>query len=410
MRAGADVKTSVMRFTVIGCAADWGNKDCVEKLIEAGADVNASGVSFETLVANAGGAVLTKVVKMLLEAGADVNKINMYENGLIMTTMNGREGCLKLMLEAGANPNEIDSCHDSALMYAVQNKNEQAVAALIKAGADVNHRNKNGETALKYAVSKGAEIYLELLLEAGADVNVRDENGETVMEYAISKEAERCVQLLLKAGADPNSQNRNQESLLSMAKQQRSCIKPLLDAGADVKTIENGIADLVLFGRLSDAEVLIKAGVDVNGSGESVLLRGAMNENIKFVKLLLGASAHVNITNYEGHNALEEYIAQNGRGKFNSRDEVWPTSAKKRMCMMLLAAGEDCKETTIRYFDREGYPCDMIKTPVYLLESEFSLKNKCREAIRNHLLELDQHTNLFMRIPHRELQAGAKLM
>ena len=176
----------------------------------------------------------------------------------------------------------------------------------------------------------------------------------------------------------------------------------LFDAGADVKDIEDGIADIISLGKLSDAELLINAGVDVNGSNESVLLSGAMKENIRFVKLLLGASAHINITNMMGNNALEEHIAQNGRVK-RLREEH-PTSAKKRMCMLLLAAGELCTNNTVRLIDDEQwYQRGIIKTPEYLLESEFSLKNKCREAVRYHLLGLDLHTNLFKRIPHLSL-------
>ena len=134
-----------------------------------------------------------------------------------------------------------------------------------------------------------------------------------------------------------------------------------------------------------------------------VLLRGAMTENNKFVKLLLRASAHTNINNYVGNNALEEYIVLKGRVKRYMTDGEYPTSAKKRMCMLLFAAGELCRETAILLTDDEYHQSDMIKTPEYLLESEFSLKNKCREAVRNHLLDLDQHTNLFIRIPRLNL-------
>ena len=64
---------------------------------------------------------------------------------------------------------------------------------------------------------------------------------------------------------------------------------------------------------------------------------------------------------------------------------------------MLLVAGEKIKgPEIIKYYDEFPW---LAYVPLYLLESEMSLKNKCREAIRNHLLELDPHTNLFLRIP-----------
>ena len=437
--AGADVNTSFHGFTAIGCAAEKGNENFVEKLISKGANLNYLGINSETALMKASRYGLVNIVKMLLEAGADVKVVNMMgysavtlaasseaeqclklliealvdvndlkrhvTAGLMEAVIKRSKNCLKLLIEAGADVNWINILDgETLLMMSAKNGREECLKILIEAGAHVDQTDFEQKTALMHAIENKKEQCVTPLIAAGADVNFRNEEGQTAIEVAITEESEQCVELLLKAGADPNSKNSCQESLLSMAMQttRPTCIKPVLDAGADVKTIENGIADLVLFGKLSDAEHLINAGVDVNGSNsenESVLLRGAMTENNKFVKLLLRASAYININNYVGHNALEEYIAQKGRVKRYMTDGEYPTSAKKRMCMLLFAAGELCRETAILLTDDEYNQRGMIKNPEYLLESEFSLKNKCREAVRNHLLDLDQHTNLFIRIP-----------
>ena len=405
IQAGADVNKSVQGYTAIACAVDEDNGNCVEKLINVGAEANSLNMYFETLLITASRCGLVKVMKLLLKAGADVNMAGAIgETALMAAAKCGAEQCLKLLIESGADVNKFNMDSESAVMMAANSGTEKCLKLLIEAGADLDDTDCRQKTALMHAVENKNEQCAATLIKAGADVNLRNEYGDTAIICAINEESEQCVELLLQEGVDPNLENSNQKSLLSMAVLHQTGIKPLLDAGADVKTIENGVADLISFGKLSDVELLINAGVDVNSSDESVLRLGAMKENIKFVKLLLRASARVNITNYLGYSALEEYIGQNGRVKYSRKEH--PTSAKKRMCMMLLAAGEDCKETTVPYVDREGYPCDMIKTPEYLLESEFSLKNKCREAIRNHLLELDQYTNLFKKIPHLGLPSS----
>ena len=40
-----------------------------------------------------------------------------------------------------------------------------------------------------------------------------------------------------------------------------------------------------------------------------------------------------------------------------------------------------------------------------MMEAEPNLKHLCREAIREHLLHLDQHENLFQRVPRLGLPA-----
>ena len=434
--AGADVNTSFHGFTAIGCAVDKGNENFVKKLIHEGAAVNSVDIDSETALMKASDSGQVNIVKMLLEAGADVKVFNFIYGsavtqaanseaeqclklliealvdvndlkkhvtaGLMKAAMNGSENCLKLLIKAGADVNEINMDGETSLMMSAKKGRERCLKTLIEADANIDHQDNEQKTALMHAIKNNNKRCVMALIAAGADVNIRNDEGQTAIAVALTEESEQCVELLLEAGVDPNSKFSDRESLLSMAVQTGTCIKPLLDAGADVITIENGIADLVLFGKLSDAEHLINAGVDVNGSNseyESVLLHGAMTENNKFVKLLLRASAHTNVCNYIGNNALEEYIAQNCRVKRYMTDGEHPTSAKKRMCMLLFAAGELCKETAILLTDRDFDQRDMIKTPQYLLESEFSLKNKCREAVRNHLLELDQHTNLFVRIP-----------
>ena len=76
----------------------------------------------------------------------------------------------------------------------------------------------------------------------------------------------------------------------------------------------------------------------------------------------------------------------------------------KGVRMMLFAAGELLDDTTVVETDHTGRETK-AKVPDYLLfkDVEFRLKHQCREKIRKHLLGVDQHTNLFHRVPQLPL-------
>ena len=69
---------------------------------------------------------------------------------------------------------------------------------------------------------------------------------------------------------------------------------------------------------------------------------------------------------------------------------------------MLHAAGETTDGTAFSEFEINGTTFRRnIDVPEYLRERHFTytLKDVCREAIRKHLLNINPHLNLFMRIP-----------
>ena len=92
------------------------------------------------------------------------------------------------------------------------------------------------------------------------------------------------------------------------------------------------------------------------------------------VKILLKSGAHVNKVNKRGYTALTLTDAN----KLSGDDS-------QRIFHLLFAAGE----STVTKVE------EIFKCPDF----EMGLKHMCREAIRKHLLELDENINLFQRIP-----------
>ena len=77
-----------------------GHAECVETLINSGADVKAD--SYLYAAADKGHEVC---VKLMLNAGADVNASHEYtkDTALIRTATHGHSKCLELLIQAGAD-------------------------------------------------------------------------------------------------------------------------------------------------------------------------------------------------------------------------------------------------------------------------------------------------------------------
>ena len=258
---------------------------------------------------------------------------------------------------------------DGTMMIAAWRGHVNCARTLIEAGADVN------SSVLTSAVIKGRDECVNLLLEAGADVNTQKD----ILHKAAAYDQDKCLDLLLKAGADANKVGCNGNTALMLSAES---------------------------GKLMCLELLIKAGADVNTRtqhGSTVLITAAKYEHFLCVQALLHAGALVNVCD-DFDNALTQHIIRNGK---------WRQGPNRKLCMLLFAAGERVQatsegnvikqRTTLRpsamglSVPWQSYP---VPVPEYLKNTSpgLCLKEKCREVIRSHLLKMDLHQNLFVRV------------
>ena len=277
----------------------------------------------------------------------------------------------------------------------------------LEEGAGVNARCISGKTPAIVAVIFGNDKGLEVLLKAGAFVNLRSWNGYTPLMEASKLGRTECVDLLLNADADINlCSDRDGLTALQLARN-GGCIKLLLDAGADVNEPgPNGGTALnraVCIGNVHRMKVLIEAGADVNSTvwhrghtllyGVTALHQSYRLKHVLGLKLLLLAGAKVNMFHSKGSNALTYYI----ESVAHTRDEH---------IMLLFAAGEKVQWRTCA----QSYKVWKAVSDCGFLECHRKprLMSKTRWVIRKHLLELDPHTNLFVRVPRLGLPAALK--
>ena len=163
-----------------------------------------------------------------------------------------------------------------------------------------------------------------------------------------------CLHTLLQAGADVNATNKKGYAAIHYAAERnyKDCLDILLEAGADVNAVDN--------------------------SGSTALHYAAFRGDCTFVKKLLYAGADVNIRDTDTNTALHQ-AAKRNRGKCAS---------------LLISAGADVN--LLNATEKSAYGNGEV-------ECGLSLMNLSREAVRNHLLLVNQQKNLLQTIPQLPL-------
>ena len=224
----------------------------VEKLLVAGASVDATDSRGNTALFYSVGGAYREASNLLLKYGADINHQNLEGKSLLMNDfdaplgspdneqyqdlINGginihlkdindhtalqqtcKVGFITLLLAVGANPNETDKHGWTPLLNCASRTDyPDSLTVLLKAGAKVNYQEPYGRTALIEASKRNTHEFLadrlRTLLSYGANPNLEDENGITALQYVVTgKELildYADVDLLLSAHADINHQDK----------------------------------------------------------------------------------------------------------------------------------------------------------------------------------------------------------
>ncbi len=279
-------------------AAKSGKLDEMERLIEAGADVDAK--TGAPLI----GAIKynrADAIKLLLKKGANINGMSKTNYTPLMTAFGSyRYEIAKLLIEDGADVNwKTDHFYGEtfALMNAVSFKDPKWIRLLIKAGADLNVKDKKARTPLMVAATEARTDTAEVLIKAGADIRVRDTNGSTILIRASGswKEQTGVVRLLLERGAEVNAKNKKGMGALRAAAAQGhlNVVKILVGASADLNARDNnGKTPLMTAVDEEETEVvryLVDAGSDLSlkdKTGITALIIAERHRNQRLVKLL----------------------------------------------------------------------------------------------------------------------------
>jgi len=348
LEAGADVngQPSPNGMSALSYSLQKSHQNITRLLIDAGADVNATSDSHHycatalQIAANNG---LCESVDRLVYAGANVNAITEDgETALSIATQNNRSDVVYLLLKANA---DVNIGHP--LERAVQTNQTAVVKLLLGKGADVNSVSDLGfdicgySSPMESAVLHGSLDVMQLLLDAGT--------GSEILGYSLSIAAEKNylekLRFLSAARADPNVVNRGGKGALYKAasRGQLEVIRFLLGVGADPNIVHRGgvgaLHEAAWSGHLKIVRLLLGAGADPNLKniyGENALTDAVQGGNLDILRslLLAGVDANFKLTFLMSGMTALHIAAEKGRSE---------------MVQLLLIAGADRHATTIHH-------------------------------------------------------------
>jgi len=195
-------------------AADKGDLQQVQSLLDNGANVNAKDDHGSTALMLASSTGNLEVVSLLLQKEANVN--SKREDGSTALTMAGyhcQSEVVKLLLARGADVNARVNEGSTALLFAAAPRGPadspgsmrclETVSLLLAKGVDVNDaKNLLGRTPLIAAAAQGNLEIVKLLLDKGANTDARDKEGKTALTHASEQRHGQVINLLKKMTAD----------------------------------------------------------------------------------------------------------------------------------------------------------------------------------------------------------------
>lgn len=263
-----------------------GDVDCMEALVDAGADASiqctdslgylldvgplkrtSSSTALEafctreSLCINEHGddesdpAQFQRGFSLLLRAGADVNA--KAGNGIAPLHLTRSLEVFKLLLQAGADPNAETESGETVLHCFPEGEDEDGscLKLLMERGADLNRRERStGKTPLLTAIKKNFHLALNML-EYKPDCTATDYDGNGPLHQALMANNKDQLHTLLSAlisnGADPNLRNGNGETPLHVL----ACHLSSFHFGdsAEVNSYEEPLRLLISHGAIIDA-------------------------------------------------------------------------------------------------------------------------------------------------------------
>ncbi|KAL2674225.1 hypothetical protein Neosp_012676 [[Neocosmospora] mangrovei] len=162
LKRGADVNAlttndNMSSGTALQAAVEAGNEHIVALLLENGADPNLGGGLLTCPIIAAANNGEKEILERLITAKADVNRLGGQYNSTPLTyaAMYLPQESLRSILDAGADINFADEDGDTPLILAARAPDAKSVQFLLDRGADVLLRNNSNDNALDVAVETG---------------------------------------------------------------------------------------------------------------------------------------------------------------------------------------------------------------------------------------------------------------
>jgi uncharacterized protein len=201
-------EAEIAAFRGLHAAAARGDAGEIERLLRAGATIDARDSRGRTPLHVAVFMRKQDAARTLLRLGADPNALESQQYDIVtIAAVADDVPMLRIALDGGCRPNNITSPYQgTALIAAAHLGHVEVVRALIAAGAPLDHVNNLGWTALIESIvlgdgGKSHTAVLKDLVQAGAKVNLGDRSGATPLALAKKRGFAEMAKILEAAGA-----------------------------------------------------------------------------------------------------------------------------------------------------------------------------------------------------------------
>mmetsp|Transcript_27752 Transcript_27752/g.50067 ORF Transcript_27752/g.50067 Transcript_27752/m.50067 type:complete len:944 (+) Transcript_27752:153-2984(+) len=330
--------------TGVHVAAEEGHLECVNLLIEAGADVTVLDEEDRTPLLLAVKGNYGEVASALVKAGADPNTPYVDDEGeshnLLMDSVIVENADFALLLiENGADLYYKDDHQVTTLLQAAHRGIANVTEALLdkhaaspKAGEEnwVDDASDEGVTPLLAAASEGHVTILQKLLSTGkADVNAKDKEGTNSLMAAAARGHLECIQSLIKMeGIDVNSQNVDGHTALMFAYNGKNQVETLWErysqfvSDAELEKSAGGAAIEGGEDAAAAPKEIAADKKDVDDGGTGPLIQEALKNHTTLVDLLVKAGADGTLKDKEGHLAMDFDFQPDADGELLEREEI----------------------------------------------------------------------------------------
>ncbi|KAF9772119.1 hypothetical protein IL306_010177 [Fusarium sp. DS 682] len=267
---------------VIGAAASGGHTNMVRWLAEANADVNVTYLSNKTTPLHEA-VPYPDMVSVLLQHGADISQVTVdSETALDLAISANNLKTVQIMLEEPEIKPDLGSARtQEELRAAVIKGYTEVVEALLEGGVDVNTVNEDNESLLAYAVkNNAASDMVRKILEYNPDLELRDKKQNTALHWIQSSVTLETVRLIVNAGGRLDSQNFHKKTPLIYAIRAKldNVFSYMLKKKPTLLTRDLALSDEVITplheacigGSLAMVRTMIEHQMDVNSSCEGV--------------------------------------------------------------------------------------------------------------------------------------------
>jgi uncharacterized protein len=313
LQYGADVNTTDNRsVSPLVVASLQQHVSIAACLLEAGADVNAAAVDGNNVLIAAVESGSVALVQLLLDHGADISATNNKgQNALFRAARAGHVALLGYLVQRGLSVHSTDNVGHTLLMLAVIRQHEAAVEWSIQHGVAVNAVTSDGSTALHCACMRSSgdsAAMVELLLANGADVHMCNDVDSTALDTAAYYGSTPCAKALIAAGAEVNHNESDGHSTLHIAiMANHAAVAQLL--------LEHGATAVV------NSVVPLECSLGATCCTQATALM--MCSTVDTVKVLLAAGADVHVTTAAGDTCLQSSAAQLQSASTVLTDQSW---------------------------------------------------------------------------------------